>query len=118
MTTAHIEAGPGVDEAHTSAGVVRYPIVFAPLFAPFGMSSGYVTVTLTYLLRDGGTAIIVSAFIASLSLWLQTWKMLWAPVVDTVGSPKLWYGLGTIHGRPHHPADERAAYDGRVGFGI
>ena len=37
---------------------------------------------------------IIGALIA-LSVWPQTWKMLWAPLVDTVGNPKLWYGLGT-----------------------
>ena len=37
---------------------------------------------------------MIGALIA-LSVWPQTWKMLWAPVVDTAGNPKLWYGLGT-----------------------
>jgi MFS family permease len=37
---------------------------------------------------------VIGALIA-LSVWPQTWKMLWAPLVDTAGNPKLWYGLGT-----------------------
>lgn len=95
MTAAHIEAGPGVDEAHESDAVVRYPIVFMPLFAPFGISSGYVSVTLGFLLARAGVPTAVIGALIALSVWPQTWKMLWAPVVDTVGSPKLWYGLGT-----------------------
>lgn len=93
--TAHIEAGPGADDAHTSEGVVRYPIVFMPLFAPFGLSSGYVSVTLGFLLARAGVPTAVIGALIALSVWPQTWKMLWAPVVDTAGNPKLWYGLGT-----------------------
>lgn len=95
MTTAHIEAGPGVDEAHESQGVVHFPIIFAVLFAPFGISSGYVTVTLGFLLARAGVSTAIIGALIALSVWPQTWKMLWAPVVDTVGNPKLWYGLGT-----------------------
>jgi MFS family permease len=94
--TAHAEAGPAVDEAHRSTGAVRYPIIFAPLFAPFGISSGYVSVTLAYLLRDAGISVATIAAIVSLSVWPQTVKMLWAPIVDTIGNPKLWYGIGTV----------------------
>jgi MFS family permease len=96
MTTAHIEAGPGTDDAHDSAGLVRYPIIFMPLFAPFGISSGYVTVTLGFLLARAGVSTAVIGALIALSVWPQTWKMLWAPIVDTMGNPKLWYGLGTL----------------------
>jgi len=95
MTTAHIEAGPGTDDAHDSAGLVRYPVIFMPLFAPFGISSGYVTVTLGFLLARAGVSTAVIGALIALSVWPQTWKMLWAPIVDTMGNPKLWYGLGT-----------------------
>jgi MFS family permease len=94
MTTAHIEAGPGIDEGHSSAGVVRYPIIFAVLFAPFGISSGYVSVTLGFLLARAGLPTAVVATLIALSVFPQTWKVVWAPLVDTVGNPKLWYGLG------------------------
>ena len=93
--TVHVEADPGIDEAHESAGVVRYPIVFLPLFAPFGISAGYVSVTLGFLLARAGVPTAIIGALIALSIWPQTWKILWAPLVDTVGNPKLWYGLGT-----------------------
>ena len=93
--TVHAEAGPGIDDAHVSAAVIRYPIIFMPLFAPFGISSGYVTVTLGFLLARAGVSTAIIGALIALSVWPQTWKMVWAPVVDTVGNPKLWYGLGT-----------------------
>ncbi len=94
--TTHAEADPAVDQAHESAGVVRYPVVFGLLFAPFGISAGYVQVTLVFLLARAGLPTAVVAGLFALSVFPQTWKMLWAPLVDTMWNPKLWYGLGTV----------------------
>lgn len=93
--TTHLEAAPGEGLAYAPAAeVIRYPAVFAPLFAPFGLSSGYVTVTLAFLLREAGLPVALIAAVTALSVLPQTYKMLWAPLVDTLGNPKLWYGLG------------------------
>ena len=94
MTSAHLEAAPGRGWTSPSS-TIRYPAVFAALFAPFGISSGYVTVTLAFLLKEAGLPVALIAAVTALSVLPQTWKMLWAPLVDTVGNPKLWYGLGT-----------------------
>jgi len=94
--TAHIEAGPAEDPQHSTSGTITQPAIFAPLFAPFGISSGYVTVTLAFLMREAGLPVAVIAMIIALSVWPQTVKMLWAPFVDTIGNPKVWYGIGTV----------------------
>jgi PAT family beta-lactamase induction signal transducer AmpG len=62
--------------------------------APFGISNGYVTVTLAFQLGRAGLSTLEITTIIAATLWVQTWKVLWAPVIDTVGNPKLWYGLG------------------------
>jgi len=95
MTTAHLEAAPGSGLEDASAGpTIRRPAIFAPLFAPFGISSGYVSVTLAFLLKQAGLPVAVIAAVTALAVLPQTPKMLWAPFVDTIGNPKLWYGLG------------------------
>jgi len=94
--TVHAEAGPAVDPAHASTGVIRNPAIFAPLFAPFGIASGYVTVTLAFLMSEAGLSTAIIGTIIALSVWPQTVKMLWAPFVDTIGNPKAWYGVGTV----------------------
>ena len=71
-----------------------HPTIFLPLFAPFGISSGYVSVTLAFLLGRAGLSTLAITTVIAATLWVQTWKVLWAPVVDTFGNPKLWYGLG------------------------
>ncbi|MBC7601720.1 MAG: MFS transporter [Ramlibacter sp.] len=73
---------------------MRNTAIFLPLFAPFGISSGYVSVTLAFLLGRAGLSTLQITTIIAATIWVQTWKMLWAPIVDTVGNPKLWYGLG------------------------
>lgn len=96
MTTAHLEAAPGSGlEQPPAAPTIRWPSIFAALFAPFGISSGYVTVTLAFLLKQAGLPVALIAAVTALSVLPQTPKMLWAPFVDTIGNPKLWYGLGT-----------------------
>lgn len=87
--------------------------VFLPLFAPFGISSGYVGVTLAFLLGRAGLSTLEITTIIAGTLWVQTWKVLWAPVIDTVGNPKIWYGAGaaavgaTILAMSVLPADAR-----------
>ncbi|MEO6298755.1 MAG: MFS transporter [Paracoccaceae bacterium] len=97
MTVGHLEAAPGgILEDEVAAAQIRRPAVFAVLFAPFGISGGYVTVTLAFLLKQAGLPVAIIAGVAALSVLPQTYKMLWAPFVDTIGNPKLWYGLGTV----------------------
>lgn len=94
--TVHIEAQSGEDELHASPGIIRNPMIFAPLFAPFGVGSGYVSVTLAYLLGQAGMSVAVIATLIAVNAWPQTVKMLWAPFVDTIGNPKAWYAVGAF----------------------
>ncbi|MBO9574419.1 MAG: MFS transporter [Sphingobium sp.] len=90
--TARTDAVP--EEMAPGAPEIRRTWVFLPLFAPFGISSGYVTVTLGFMLGKTGLSLAAISALVALSVWPQTWKVLWAPLVDTMGNPKLWYGLG------------------------
>jgi MFS family permease len=92
--TTRPDAGPGVDVSLAAGATVRHPAIFFPLFVPFGLSAGYVSVTLGFQLAAAGLSTGLIATLVALSIWPQTWKMLWAPVVDTIGNPKLWYGVG------------------------
>jgi MFS family permease len=58
--------------------------------------SGYVTVTLGYLLAQAqvnaqGVAALVAVFFVP-----QTWKFLWAPVADLTLTRKRWYALSAV----------------------
>ena len=92
--TARADTAPKLAAAAAPQASIRRTAIFLPLFAPFGISSGYVGVTLAFLLGRSGLSTLEITTIIAGTLWVQTWKVLWAPIVDTVGNPKLWYGLG------------------------
>jgi len=73
-----------------------HPAVFLFLLAPYGIVSGYVTVTLAYLLAQAGTGVAEIASLAAIGLLPQTWKVLWAPLVDTTLTRKRWYLIAAL----------------------
>jgi PAT family beta-lactamase induction signal transducer AmpG len=73
-----------------------HPIVFLILYLPFGIVSGYIGVTVAYLLSRAGASITEIAALIALSTLPQTWKLLWAPLVDTTLTAKRWYLLSTL----------------------
>ena len=70
--------------------------VFLALIFPFGVSNGYVTVTLAYILAHRGLSLAAVGAVIALSTLPQTWKVIWAPLVDTTLSPKRWYLIGAL----------------------
>jgi PAT family beta-lactamase induction signal transducer AmpG len=81
-----------------AAAPVRTPhtSVFMVLLLPFGISAGYVSVTLAYLLTHNGMTTTALGALVALTVWPQTWKVLWAPIVDTTLTSKIWYVIGAI----------------------
>jgi PAT family beta-lactamase induction signal transducer AmpG len=75
---------------------VRHPSVFLVLLFPFGASSGFIVVTLGYILAHHGVSVAAIAALIAIGLVPQTWKFLWAPIVDTVLTRKTWYLIGTL----------------------
>jgi MFS family permease len=73
-----------------------HPAVFLFLFLPFGAIPGYVTVTLAYLLAQAGMSVEAVAGLTALAVLPHTWKVLWAPVVDTTLSARRWYVIAAV----------------------
>jgi MFS transporter, PAT family, beta-lactamase induction signal transducer AmpG len=80
----------------TDAKAGPHPVVFLILCLPFGAASGYLVVTLAYLLRHAGVGVGDIAWLIALSFWPQVLKFLWAPVVDTTLTSKTWYVLAAV----------------------
>ena len=66
------------------------------LCIPFGAATGYVSVTLIYLLSHAGVSVASVAGMLAISLLPQTWKVLWAPIVDTTLTSKRWYLIAAL----------------------
>jgi MFS family permease len=68
-----------------------HPIVFLLLIIPFGVMSGYLTVTVAYQLSNLGVSTAQVAELVAISYLPHTWKFIWAPVADTTLTRKRWY---------------------------
>ncbi len=53
--------------------------------------AGYLTVTLAFNLNANGVTLDAIGALMAVSFIPNTWKFLWAPVVDITFTPKLWY---------------------------
>lgn len=82
------DAAPKPRDAH--------PILFLILFLPLGITNGYVVVTLAYILSHAGVGVGAIAALVAWSLFPQTWKVVWAPIVDTTLNNKVWIVLSAI----------------------
>jgi len=60
------------------------PIVFLVMYLPFGICTGYFSVTLGYLLSHAGVSTGAIAVLIATVTWLQVFKLAWAPLVDSV----------------------------------
>lgn len=66
------------------------------LVIPFGVAAGYTSVTLAFQLKAAGASVGQVAALVALGLLPQTWKFLWAPMVDITLSQKKWYLLSCL----------------------
>ena len=73
-----------------------HPFIYLILILPFGVCSGFVTVTLAYQLSHSGVVAAQVAFVVAMRLLPQTWKFLWAPIADTTLTRKAWYVVGAM----------------------
>ena len=72
------------------------PYYFFFLFLPAGISMGFVSVTLPYLLTQHGFSVAKTAGIVALGVSANLWRFLWGPVADLTLSLRKWYWIGVI----------------------
>lgn len=73
---------------------VPHPAYFMFLIAPFGAAGGFTGVCIAYLLTQAQVSAELVATMAALHYIPQTWKFLWAPVIDLTLTRKRWFAIG------------------------
>jgi MFS family permease len=73
-----------------------HPFVFFVFYLPFGVFTGYLTVTLSFLFSRSGVSFKQIAGLAAINLLPQIFKFIWAPLVDTTFTVKKWYLIPTL----------------------
>lgn len=64
------------------------------LVMPSGISIGFVTVTLPYLLTNNGFSVAAAAGIVAIGVSANLWRFLWGPIADLSLSLRKWYWIG------------------------
>jgi MFS transporter, PAT family, beta-lactamase induction signal transducer AmpG len=78
------------------ASSTPHPAAFMILIIPFGVMSGYLSVTIVYLLTQAGVSVDASGALVGLSYLPHSWKFLWAPIADTTLTRKRWYLIAAL----------------------
>lgn len=73
-----------------------HPFLLTILILPMGVSQGFVSVTLGYLLSQAGVPVDKIAALIATTLVPHIFKFIWAPLVDTTLSFKKWYCIASI----------------------
>jgi MFS transporter, PAT family, beta-lactamase induction signal transducer AmpG len=63
---------------------------------PFGATSGFVAVTLGFVLKGQGVGDSKIAALVALNTLPHTWKFFWSPLADTTLSRKTWYRIANL----------------------
>ncbi len=73
------------------------PLTFFFLVLPYGISSGFVSIALPFILTRDGFSVATAASIAAIGVSANLWRFLWGPVADLTLTARRWYllGLGT-----------------------
>jgi PAT family beta-lactamase induction signal transducer AmpG len=71
-------------------GRTARPVVFLFLNLPYGVSSGFATITLPFILTRAGFSVAAAAAVTALALLPSTWRFLWAPITDLTWTLHRW----------------------------
>jgi MFS family permease len=72
------------------------PFTFFFLLLPYGISTGFVSITLPFFLTRAGFSVATAASIVALGISANIWLVLWGPVVDLTLTPRRWYMLAVV----------------------
>jgi PAT family beta-lactamase induction signal transducer AmpG len=72
------------------------PLYIFFLVIPAGLSQGFVTVALPYILTQHGFSVALAAAIVAVGFSANLWRFLWGPVVDLSLSLRKWFWIGLL----------------------
>src|SRR5438105_12447573 len=74
-----------------------HPFVFFVLVLSYGLSSGFISTPLPFILTRVGFSVALAASIVAIGVSANLWRFLWGPVADLTLTARRWYllGLGT-----------------------
>lgn len=86
-----LENGPGPPRS-------TRPLVFFFLLLPYGISTGFISITLPFFLTRAGFSVAAAGAIVAVGVSANLWLFLWGPLADLTLTPKRWYLTGLTTG--------------------
>lgn len=93
---------PATRSSGSPLGLWRRPAGLLPpwtafaLLLPWSVSGTFLMVTMEYFLSNAGVSVAHVAIYASAVMIPDTFKVLWAPLVDATLGPRRWHALGVV----------------------
>ena len=72
------------------------PATFFVLVLPHGISAGFTSITLPFVLTRAGFPVALSASIVAIGVSANLWRFLWGPVADLTLTLRRWYVVGLL----------------------
>jgi MFS family permease len=72
------------------------PVAFFFLVLPSGVSSGFASITLSFILVRAGFSVATAASIVAIGVSANLWRFLWGPVADLTLTARRWYLVGLV----------------------
>ena len=69
------------------------PVTLFFLLLPYGISAGFVSITLPFFLTRAGFSVAAAGAIVALGVSANVWLFFWGPIVDLTLTPRRWYLL-------------------------
>lgn len=66
------------------------------LTIPSGLSQGFVTVALPYILTKNGFSVAQASAVVALGIFANAWRFLWGPIIDISLSLKKWFWISLV----------------------
>ena len=82
--------------ANGSEGMSSPPLIYFFLLLPAGIGTGFLTVTLPFVLAKQGWSVAAIAALVAIGNSTHLWRFLWSPIVDLTLSVRTWYLIGLI----------------------
>jgi len=87
---------PSVPVANIHDGHPSPPLVYFFLVLPWGISGGFLIVTLPFVLSELEWSVGAIATLVAIGSSSNLWRFAWSPVVDLTLSTRTWYLLGLV----------------------
>lgn len=85
-----------IKNKHARTTTIHEAILYVLIIMPAGISHGFVTVALRFMLTKNGVPVALTAGVVAMGRSANLWRFVWGPVVDLSLSLHKWFWLSLL----------------------